>query len=346
MFKDIVKIKVIAGRGGDGCVSFRREKYVPRGGPDGGDGGRGGNCIIVVNPNLSTLSHILEGQVFKAGDGENGSGRKKHGADGEDVVIEVPRGTQVIDEETGKLIVDMKDIDNFVIARGGRGGLGNWHFRSPTNQAPTQFTKGEKGEEKRLILDLKLIADVGLVGYPNAGKSSIIRKLTSATPKVADYPFTTLEPVLGVIPYQDKRIVVADIPGIIQNAHLGAGLGLEFLKHIERTKFIILVLDITDKPEEKTKVILKELKSYNKPLVNKIKFAVLNKIDLLSQEERNNVDIVIELVKEELPKKKFDFLLVSALTGEGIPNLKGKIINMFSENHSREIPKSNKKSTK
>lgn len=346
MFRDVVKIRVIAGKGGDGCVSFRREKYVPRGGPDGGDGGRGGDCIIVVNPNLSTLSHIVDGQVFKAGNGGNGSGSKRHGADGEDVIIEVPRGTQVIDDTTGKLIVDTKDIDRFVIARGGRGGLGNWHFRSPTNQAPTEFTKGEKGEEKTLILDLKLIADVGLVGYPNAGKSSIIRKLTSATPKVADYPFTTLEPVLGVIPYQDKRIVVADIPGIVENAHQGVGLGLEFLKHIERTKFIILVLDITDKPEEKTRVLLKELNSYSKDLVKRIKLIVLNKIDLLSQEERNNADVIIELVKEELPKKKFNFLLVSALTGEGIQNLKDKVISTFLEIEGKSTPKSIKKLTK
>lgn len=329
MFKDIVFIKVIGGKGGDGCVSFRREKYVPKGGPDGGDGGKGGDCIIVVNPHLSTLSHIVDGQVFKAKNGEPGSGSKCHGADGEDVIIEVPRGTQVIDAKTGKLIVDMTDVDRFVIARGGRGGLGNWHFRSSTNQTPTQFTKGEPGEEKEIILDLKLIADVGLVGYPNAGKSSIIRKLTSATPKVADYPFTTLEPVLGVIPFQDKRIVVADIPGIIEDAHKGVGLGIEFLKHIERTKFLILVLDIVDSPEKKAKILINELKKYKKDLPKKIKFVVLNKIDLLDSDEKENIDVITSAVVDVLPKRKYEFFVVSALTGDGIDKLKDKIIETF-----------------
>lgn len=329
-FKDIVRIKVIGGKGGDGCVSFRREKYVPKGGPDGGDGGRGGDCIIVVNHNLSTLSHIVDGQVFKAEDGKPGSGGKCHGGNGKNLIIEVPKGTQIIDSKTGKVIFDTAYGDRFIVARGGKGGLGNWHFRSPTNQAPTQFTKGEKGEEREIILDLKIIADVGLVGYPNAGKSSIIRKLTSATPKVADYPFTTIYPVLGVIHYQDKKIVVADIPGIIEDAHLGVGLGLEFLKHIERTKFLILVLDIADKPEEKTKILLKELKSYNRELITKIKFIVFNKIDLLTEDERKNMNIILELTKENLPKrKKFSFLLVSAVTGEGIEKLKEEIIRLF-----------------
>lgn len=329
MFKDIVKIKVIAGKGGDGCVSFRREKYVPKGGPDGGDGGMGGDCIIVVNPNLSTLSHITDGEVFRAGNGEPGKGRKCHGANGKDIVIEVPKGTQVIDATTGKLIVDMTDIDRYIIARGGKGGLGNWHFRSSTNQTPTQSTKGEPGEEKEIILDLKLIANVGLIGYPNAGKSSIIRKLTSATPKVAEYPFTTLEPVLGVIPHQNKRIVVADIPGIIKDAHLGVGLGLEFLKHIERTKFLILVLDITDKPEEKAEIIINELKEYKKDLIKRIKIIVLNKTDLLTENERENIDVIINLVREVLPKTKYKFFTISALTGEGIDNLKKSIIDEY-----------------
>ncbi|MGC8767036.1 MAG: GTPase ObgE [Brevinematia bacterium] len=329
VFKDVVKVKVIGGKGGDGCVSFRREKYVPKGGPEGGDGGKGGDCIIVVNPNISTLSHIFNDQVFKAQDGEPGKGGKCHGKDGEDLIIEVPKGTQIIDAKTGKVIFDTAYGDRFVVAKGGRGGFGNWHFRSPTNRTPTQFTKGESGEEREIILDLKFIADVGLVGYPNAGKSSIIRKLTSATPKVADYPFTTLYPVLGVIPYQDKRIVVADMPGIIEDAHLGVGLGLEFLKHIERTKFIILVLDITDKPDERARVIVRELKNYSKELVNKINFVVFNKIDLLTEDEHRNLDTILELTKESLPKrKKFLFFFTSAITGEGIERLKEEIIKL------------------
>ncbi|MCX8028767.1 MAG: GTPase ObgE [Brevinematales bacterium] len=328
MFKDMVRIKVIAGKGGDGCVSFRREKYVPKGGPDGGDGGKGGDCIIVVNPNLSTLSHIYDNQVFRAQNGENGSGRKCHGANGKDVIIEVPKGTQVIDANTNKLIVDMTNVDRFVVARGGKGGLGNWHFRSSTNQAPTQYTKGEKGEERELILDLKLIADIGLVGYPNAGKSSIIRKLTSATPKVADYPFTTVEPVLGVLSYQHMRVIIADIPGIVEDAHLGVGLGIEFLKHVERTRTIILVLDIVDKPQEKAKVLVNELKNYNRELIKKIKLVVLNKIDLMDEEEIRKIPDMIEEIKKSLPRKGYDFKTVSALTGEGIEELKSAIISL------------------
>ncbi|MFN4245999.1 MAG: GTPase ObgE [Brevinematia bacterium] len=331
MFKDIVRIKVIAGKGGDGCVSFRREKYVPKGGPDGGDGGKGGDCIIVVNESLSTLSHLVDGMVFRAKNGMPGKGDKCHGADGDDVIIEVPRGTQVLDAKTGKLIVDMTNVDRFIVARGGKGGLGNWHFRSPTNQVPTQFTRGELGEEREIILDLKLIADVGLVGFPNAGKSSIIRKLTRATPKVADYPFTTTEPVLGVIAYQDKKIVIADIPGIIENAHKGVGLGLEFLKHIERTKFIIIVLDIADSPKEKFEILVNELVSFNESLLPKIRFIVLNKVDLLTENEMEKVKSIQNKIKKLLPKGNYKFFVVSALLGIGIDKLKSSIISEFLE---------------
>ncbi|MEN2998029.1 MAG: GTPase ObgE [Brevinematia bacterium] len=329
MFKDVVRIKVIGGKGGDGCVSFRREKYVPKGGPDGGDGGKGGDCIIVVNPNLSTLSHLVDGQVFKAENGKPGRGSKCHGANGKDVIIEVPRGVQVIDARTGRLIADMVNVDKIVVARGGKGGLGNWHFRSSVNQTPTQFTRGELGEEREIILDLKLIADVGLVGYPNAGKSSIIRRLTSATPKVADYPFTTIEPVLGVFSYRDRRIVIADIPGIIENAHMGVGLGLEFLKHVERTRLLILVLDIVDKPVEKAQIITSEIRNYNETLLERMRFVVLNKIDLLRAEEKENIHTIVDDVKKVLPKRKYTFLLTSALTCEGIEEVKKSLIDSF-----------------
>ena len=330
MFKDIVRIKVIAGKGGNGCVSFRREKYVPKGGPDGGDGGKGGDCIIVVNPHLSTLSHITDGQVFKAQNGEDGKGKKMHGADGKDVIIEVPKGTIVIDAETNKVICDTAQVDRFVVARGGKGGLGNWHFRSPTNQAPTYATKGEPGEVKELILDLRIIADVGLVGFPNVGKSSIISKLTRATPKIADYPFTTKEPVLGVIGYKDKRIIIADIPGIIENASKGAGLGLEFLKHIERTKFLILVLEIVNNPINQAKILLKELNKYNKELLKRIRIVVFNKIDLLSSEEEiNKEELEKELAKLIKPKPKFFY--VSALLGINIDELKEGIIEIMEQ---------------
>lgn len=330
MFKDVVRVKVIAGRGGDGCVSFRREKYVPKGGPDGGDGGKGGDCIIVVNENLSTLSHIVDGAIFRAKNGMPGRGGKCHGANGEDLIIEVPKGTQVIDAKSGKLIVDMTEVHRYVVARGGKGGLGNWHFKSPTNQVPTQFTKGELGEEREIILNLKLIADVGLVGFPNAGKSSIIRKLTNATPKVADYPFTTIDPVLGVMGYQDKKIVIADIPGIIQGASKGVGLGIEFLKHIERTKFLVVVLDIVDKPCEKMKILLNELVSFKKDLQEKIKLIVLNKIDLLSESELKQVDNIKKQVKTLLPEDgEYKFFFVSALLGEGMDKLKFGIVKEF-----------------
>lgn len=346
MFKDVVRIKVIGGKGGDGCVSFRREKYVPKGGPDGGDGGRGGSCIIAVNAHLSTLSHITDGQIFKAENGKPGSGRKRHGADGKDVVIEVPRGTQVIDARTGKIIADLTDVTRIVVARGGRGGLGNWHFRSPTNQTPTQATKGKPGEEREIILNLKLIADVGLVGYPNVGKSSIIRKLTRATPKVANYPFTTTEPVLGVITVSEKevkhfsnptllkewnrKIIIADIPGIIENAHLGVGLGLEFLKHIERTKFLVLVLDITDEPEKKAKIVLDELSQYNRDLLNRVKLVVLNKSDLLEEDEKKNINDRVSAIEKHLTTRgKHRFVITSALTGEGIEKLREKIIEEY-----------------
>jgi len=326
MFKDIVRIKVIAGKGGNGCVSFRREKYVPKGGPDGGDGGRGGDCVVVVNHNLSTLSHIVDGQVFKAQNGQDGKGDKMHGADGKDIVIEVPKGTLVIDAENGKVICDTAEVERFVLAKGGKGGLGNWHFRGPTNQTPTHATKGEVGEEKEIILDLKIIADVGLIGLPNVGKSSIISKLTRATPKIADYPFTTKDPVLGVMGYQDKKIIIADMPGIIEDAHEGVGLGLEFLKHIERTKFLILVLEIVNDPINQAKMLLSELKKYKKELPKRIRIVTFNKIDLVTNKEKIDREF-LELSLSKIIKPKPKFLYISALTGENIENLKDEIIH-------------------
>ncbi len=332
MFKSVVKIKVIAGKGGDGCVSFRREKYVPRGGPDGGDGGKGGDCIIRVNPNLKTLSHIVDGQVFKARDGEPGRGRKQHGADGKDIIIEVPLGTQIIDIETGNIIYDLANpTDQVVIAKGGKGGLGNWHFRSSTNQTPLEFTRGEPGEEKNLVLDLKLIADVGLVGFPNAGKSSLIRTITNATPKVAEYPFTTVYPVLGVLARENTSIIIADLPGIIEDAHLGIGLGLEFLKHIERTKFLIMVVDITDSPFEKIKILLKELVSYQTLLPEKVKIVCFNKIDLISKEEMERFKKSAKKNIKNIFNRDLDLIYTSALNLTNTQKLKKKIFELFLE---------------
>ncbi|MBD3181265.1 GTPase ObgE, partial [Candidatus Poribacteria bacterium] len=246
MFIDKVKIYVQAGKGGNGCISFRREKHVPKGGPDGGDGGKGGNVIAEVSENLNTLIKQYYTQQYKAQDGEHGKGSNKHGRDGEDVIIKLPPGTIIRDADTGELLADLKTVSQrFVLAKGGIGGKGNIHFKRSTNQTPRVAEVGEPGESRNLELELRLVADVGLVGYPNAGKSSIISRVSAAKPKIAGYPFTTLSPVLGVIKIDyDKSFVMADIPGLIDGAHSGVGLGDEFLRHISRTRILIHVVDV------------------------------------------------------------------------------------------------------
>jgi len=328
IFKDEVEIYVKAGNGGKGSVSFRREKYIPKGGPDGGDGGDGGNIIIKVNPHLRTLSHIHNNQKFIAKKGQDGMGALKHGANAEDIIIEVPPGTIVYEKNSMFKLADLtENWQEFVVAKGGKGGKGNAYFKSPTNQTPYYAQPGLPGEEKSLLLELKTIAHVGLVGYPNAGKSTLISKITNARPKVANYPFTTLHPNLGVMTIDDTytSILIADIPGIIEKAHEGKGLGLEFLKHIERTLLILYVIDISSNPLESFEVLKNELKSYSEQLAKRDFIIALNKTDLLYVVDE------IEKIKKEFLKITNDVYIISALTGNGLKELKVRIYQKFIE---------------
>lgn len=285
MFVDRVIISVKAGRGGDGCVSFRREKFVPRGGPDGGCGGAGGDVIFRVDPQMRTLIDLYYRKTIRAGNGEHGQGKNMTGADGNPEIVYVPIGTVVEDAETHKLIADLDDPSReVVVARGGRGGRGNYSFRSAKNQAPRERTLGEKGEERKLILTLKLIADVGLVGLPNAGKSTLLRAVSDAHPVIAPYPFSTLEPVLGMVKVGERAsFCMVDIPGLIEGAHLGKGLGIRFLQHIERCRVLIFVLDAAGEiePAQAFEQLQSELRSYSPVLLEKPYLLALNKLDLL-----------------------------------------------------------------
>ncbi|HHH80474.1 MAG TPA: GTPase ObgE, partial [candidate division Zixibacteria bacterium] len=289
MLIDEAKIYVKAGDGGRGCVAFLREKYRPRGGPAGGNGGKGGDVIIRVNTKMRTLLDFYYRHHFRAENGRPGQGKNKHGRNGKDLIIEVPPGTMVYDAETGELICDLIDGE-FVVARGGRGGRGNAAFATSTNQTPDYAEPGEPGEERMLRLELRLIADVGLVGLPNAGKSTLISRLTKARPKIADYPFTTKEPLLGIAELgRDKRLVIADIPGLIEGAHKGRGMGIKFLKHIARTKVLVFVIDINEKPDKAFQDLLSELGHFEQSLLRKPRIIALNKIDIANEEalERN-----------------------------------------------------------
>jgi GTP-binding protein len=293
-FIDEALIEVIAGDGGNGAVSFRREKYVPRGGPDGGDGGRGGSVVIRADRNLNTLIDYRYARIHRAGNGEKGRGADQYGRGAEDIVLRVPVGTVIADAVSGELIADLAaDGETALVARGGRGGLGNLHFKSSINRAPRQSTPGEKGEQRRLRLELKVLADVGLLGMPNAGKSTLIRAISAARPKVAEYPFTTLAPHLGVVRLDHNRgFVVADIPGLIEGAAEGAGLGHRFLRHLQRTRLLLHVIDLappdgaTD-PVADARAIVRELKRYDAALAAKPRWLVLNKIDLIAPGERD-----------------------------------------------------------
>src|SRR5579884_2493083 len=274
MFIDEVRIQVKAGDGGNGCLAFRREKYVPRGGPSGGDGGRGGDVTLVASNHHNTLLHFRFNPEHKAERGRHGEGSNRTGRDGRSIEVPVPVGTMVYDDETGELLHDFTVAgDTFIVAHGGRGGRGNQHFETPTHQAPTEHEPGRPGEEKRLRLELRLLADAGLVGFPNAGKSTLISRISAAHPKIADYPFTTLEPNLGVVSVGDRSFVVADVPGLIEGAHSGAGLGTQFLRHIERTRVLVHLVDVSESsgrdPIHDFDVIMEELASFDPRLVEK-----------------------------------------------------------------------------
>ncbi len=320
-FVDYIEIQVKAGDGGRGCVSFRREKYVPKGGPDGGDGGRGGHVILRATRELNTLLDLKYKRVYFAEKGQNGRGKKMHGRDGKDLVIQVPVGTVIRDADTGDII---KDIDRngaeIIVAKSGRGGLGNSHFATPTRQVPRFAQPGEEGEGRSLVLELKLLADVGLIGLPNAGKSTLISVISSARPKIADYPFTTLSPNLGVVKLENHRsFVIADIPGLIEGAHKGAGLGFQFLRHVERTSMLLHLVDISESdesdPVDTFEMINRELALYSKELIEKPQAVVGTKLDIAGDK------VSLNRLEEYCRTKGLNFFPVSAVTGRGIKRL-------------------------
>jgi len=321
-FIDEVRIKVKAGDGGRGCVSFRREKFVPRGGPNGGNGGNGGHVVVMADPQLNTLLDLSYQKHYRAARGEHGRGKDQHGKNGEDRIITVPVGTVIRDARTEEILMDLKNPDDrFVVATGGKGGKGNAFFTSSTNRSPRRAQPGLLGEERDLHLELRLLADVGLVGFPNVGKSTLIAAISAARPKIADYPFTTLVPNLGVVSYGEaKSFVLADIPGLIEGAHAGEGLGDRFLKHVSRTSLLVHILDASnireDEPVADYVAIYRELELFDPSLVQKPHIVVANKIDLLGERRR------LKLLEEFCHRKQIPFLAISAVTGEGLRELK------------------------
>ena len=325
-FLDQVKIYIKAGDGGSGSPSFRREKFVEFGGPDGGDGGRGGSIILKAERNLNTLIDFRYQQHFKAKRGEDGKGKNKTGRGGDDLILKVPIGTQVFEEDNKTLIFDFKkEGETYIAAIGGKGGFGNTRFKSSTNRAPRKFTKGKIGEDFWIWLQLKTIADIGIIGLPNAGKSSLLSKVTAAKPKIANYKFTTINPILGVARYDDKEVTLADIPGLIENAHKGVGLGIKFLKHIERCKTLLHLIDVNeDDILDSYRQVRKELGKYSKKLLNKSEIVIFNKIDLITKEE---------LMKKKLKFKgkfKKNILLLSTLDKKQTLKIKSEIIKYVS----------------
>lgn len=335
-FFDEALITVSAGNGGNGAVSFRREKYIPRGGPDGGDGGRGGSIRMTADRNLNTLIDYRYTRVFRAEHGENGRGADCYGKGGADLDLHVPVGTTITDAATGELLADLDaDGASAIVARGGTGGLGNLHFKSGTNRAPRQFTPGEPGETRELKLELKVLADVGLLGMPNAGKSTFIRAVSAARPKVADYPFTTLQPNLGVVRVgTNQSFVIADIPGLIRGASEGAGLGHRFLKHLQRTHLLLHLVDIapldpSSDPVADALALVDELRNFDEDLYNKPRWIVLNKIDLIPEEERSErVSSISKSFGNSVPLH-----VISGATGEGCQLLCQKIMQFLSSSN-------------
>jgi len=319
-FVDEAKFFVKAGDGGNGCVSFRREKYVPKGGPNGGDGGKGGDVYLVADGNLQSLIDFRYQSHFKAEAGIGGQGSDKHGRGGKDCVVRVPLGSVIKDAETGTVLADLIEPEQtYLAAQGGRGGLGNARFATSTNRAPRKATPGHPGEERWLVIELKLLADVGLIGLPNAGKSTLLSKLSAANPKIAPYPFTTLEPQLGVLHFKyTDPCIIADIPGLIEGAHQGVGLGHQFLRHIERTSILLHLVDVSGddgKPYEDYQVLARELAAYNRELLDRAHILVLNKIDLIDEER------LVE-VKEQFAGVELPLVAISAEEGDGLEPLK------------------------
>lgn len=331
---DRAKIYVKGGDGGNGIVSFRREKFVPFGGPDGGDGGDGGSVYVEGTASVTTLRQLRYKKHFRAGRGTHGKGKNMHGRNGEDLVISVPLGTVVYNEEmdgSREVVADIVEKDQrALVAVGGKGGYGNTHFASPTNQAPRTSEQGRPGEEVTILLDLKLIADVGIIGYPNAGKSTLVSTVSRARPKIADYPFTTLEPVLGVVELGYKSFVIADIPGIIEGAHTGAGLGIDFLRHIERTKVLIQLIDGTSESIiDDVRNIAAELGSYEVDLTDRPRMLAVNKIDIPEVRSR------LPEFREELKDVGLPFDFISAVTGEGTEGLMKKTLELVLQSEER-----------
>jgi|SRR5690554_2156482 len=337
MFIDYARIKVFAGRGGKGCISFRREKYVPKGGPDGGHGGKGGDIIAVGNENINTLLEYRYLKHFKASKGQHGSGKNKTGKSGEDLILYFPLGTVIYDIKDGKRNL-VAEIDSHnqreVIARGGTGGKGNTAFATSTNQAPREAEDGQPGEERELELELKLIADIGLVGFPNAGKSTLLSRVSAAQPKIANYPFTTLEPSLGVVSVGDyNSFIIADIPGIIEGAHEGRGLGLQFLRHIERTKILLFLIDVNSPdPQHDYRVLRAELSEYDSHLDKKPHLVALNKIDTVAENIRQRK--VAELHEKFTRDGQELIIVISAVTGENLEILISELFSLVKKNDS------------
>ena len=340
MFIDSVRVYLKAGKGGNGCIAFRREKYVPRGGPSGGNGGEGGSIYFVSDLNVDHLIHLRYKPIIKAKNGAHGEGSNRNGRKGEDTIIKVPVGTIVKDPETGEILFDFSEPGlKYLAAKGGKGGRGNAAFKTPRRRAPRIKEDGKPGEEKELLLELKTIADVGLVGFPNAGKSTFITKVSKARPEIAEYPFTTLTPHPGVVELENYRtFIIADIPGIIEGASHGAGLGLKFLKHIERTKILLFMIDGAPynerKPVEQLKVLLKELKNYSEVLYNKRKIVALNKIDLIKEENDD-----IKEFEKFCKKSNFPLFKISAIKNEGIYPLLEFLYKTMKELKSEEKEK-------
>jgi GTPase len=326
LFIDEVKILVKAGDGGNGCLAFRREKFVPHGGPSGGDGGRGGDVVLVASPHHNTLLHFRFNPEHKAERGRHGEGSNRKGRDGASIDVATPIGTIVYDADSGEVLHDFTVAgDRFVVARGGKGGKGNARFATATHQTPTEHEDGKPGDELRLRLELKLLADVGLVGFPNAGKSTLISRISAARPKIADYPFTTLEPNLGVVSMSEdlatpQTFVVADIPGLIEGAHEGHGLGIQFLRHVERTRLLVHLVDVSEstgrEPVSDFEIVMGELESFSEAMIEKPMIVVATKMDAAQDPAR------VKSLQKIAKKRKLPFMKISSVTGEGIPELK------------------------